>query len=101
MIDGSFWRPTSAKRGILLAMVLAMIVLHQSGLFGITESTALLFGWLPAQLAYDIAFNLVGVGILYAMYRAAPEPPAEYEPTMTDRDRGPTTETERPAAEGE
>jgi uncharacterized membrane protein YuzA (DUF378 family) len=86
MIGDSFWTPTKPKRAVLLAAVVLMVVFHQSGLFGLIDSTTLVFGWLPAQLAYDIAYLLVGFGILYAMYIVAPEPPAEHEPTVSETD---------------
>lgn len=81
MLRGSIWYPNTARSIVFLTVVVLMITIHQSQFLGLMDSTALVFGWLPMQLAYDIAFNLVGVGILYAMYRAAPEPPETHEPT--------------------
>lgn len=84
MLRGSIWWPNTLRSIVFLIVIALMIVLHQSEFVGLMDSTGLVFGWLPMQLAYDIAFNLVGVGILYALYRAAPKPPAEYEPTRED-----------------
>lgn len=80
MIRG-FWIPTNWKRAVLLLVLLVMVVLRQSELVGLMDSTALLFGWLPAQIAYDIALGLVATVLAYGIYLEAPEPPAEYEPT--------------------
>lgn len=84
MLRDSFWYPTTVRGGGLLLTVVAMIVLHQSEFLGLVDTTTLVFGWLPLQLAYDVLFNLVGVVVLYAMYRAAPTPPAGLEPTKED-----------------
>ena len=69
-----------------------MIVLHQSELFGLMDSELLFLGWLPAQIAYDVLYLLVGVGILCTMYLMAPQPPAEYDQnsreSRDDRQRG-------------
>ncbi|MFC6723672.1 hypothetical protein ACFQE1_04585 [Halobium palmae] len=81
MLRGSIWYPNSLRSIVFLTVVTLMIVLHQSQFLGLTDSTTLVFGWLPMQLAYDVAFNLVGVVVLYGMYRAAPEPPETHEPT--------------------
>lgn len=82
MIGDSFWTPKTPVRAALPAAVLGMVVLHQSELLGVMDSQALVFGWLPIQIAYDIAYLLVGVGILSAMYVMAPDPPAEYDATV-------------------
>lgn len=87
MIGDSFWSPTRPKRVVLLASVLVMVVLHQSELLGLMDSEMLVLGWLPAQIAYDIVYLLVGVGILYAMYLTAPQPPAEYDRMVDQKDR--------------
>lgn len=83
MFKGSFWYPNTPRKAAFLGVILAMVVLHGSSVVGLNDSTTLVFGWLPAQIAYDAAFNLVGAGVLYGMYRAAPSPPAEHEPTAT------------------
>ncbi|WP_440991842.1 hypothetical protein [Haloarchaeobius baliensis] len=81
MLKESFWWPDEPRRGLVLLVILAMVILHQSEVVGIVDSTTLVFGWLPIQLAYDILFNLFGVVVLYAMYRLAPEPPTDvFEP---------------------
>lgn len=90
MIGESFWAPKKPMRIVLLASVLAMVVLHQSELLGLMDSTILVFGWIPAQMAYDIAYLLVGVVILAVMYVVAPEPPAEYEPTVNADEKSAT-----------
>lgn len=87
MIGDSFWSPTRPKRVVLLVAVLGMVVLHQSELFGLMDSELLLLGWLPAQIAYDVLYLLVGVVILYAMYLMAPQPPAEYDQKVDQNSR--------------
>lgn len=79
MFKGSFWYPDSGKSIIVLALIGIMIVFHHSELVGLYDSTTLLFGWLPAQIAYDMAFNLAGFGILVLMYYLAPTPPERYD----------------------
>ena len=79
MFKNSFWYPNSPKRALLLALVPLMVVAHQSELVGLYDSTTLLFNWLPAQIAYDISFNLVGFVILVVMYYLAPDPPERYQ----------------------
>lgn len=86
MIGDSFWTPKTPLRAALLASVLAMVVLHQSELLGLMNSQALVFGWLPVQIAYDIAYLLVGVGILSVMYVVAPDPPADYDAKIDQED---------------
>ncbi|MFD1647831.1 hypothetical protein [Haloarchaeobius litoreus] len=75
MFRESFWWPDEPRRALVLLVILAMVVLHQSEVVGIVDSDTLVFGWLPIQIAYDAMFNLFGVVVLYAMYRLAPEPP--------------------------
>ncbi|RQG87936.1 hypothetical protein EA462_13825 [Natrarchaeobius halalkaliphilus] len=82
MLKGSFWYPQTVPRAILLLGVLIMIPLHQSELLGLMSTSTLVFGWVPLQLAYDVTLILSGVVVLYAMYRMAPEPPEEHEPTI-------------------
>lgn len=86
MIGDSFWTPKTPVRAVLPAAVLVMVVLHQSELLGVMDSQALIFGWLPIQIAYDIAYLLIGVGILSAMYVMAPDPPAEYDAKVEQDD---------------
>jgi hypothetical protein len=83
MLKDSFWYPNTPRKAVFIGLILVMIVLHGSAVVGLVDSTTLVFGWLPAQIAYDAAFNLIGAVILYGMYRAAPSPPAEHEPTAT------------------
>jgi len=84
MIGNSFWTPKRPVRIALLGAVLAMVVLHQSELFGLMSSQTLILGWIPVQIAYDVAYLLVGTAILAVMYLVAPEPPSEHEPTAGD-----------------
>lgn len=79
MLKGSLWYPDNGKKAALFIAICAMIVLHQSELVGLFGSTAIVFGWLPVQIAYDMVFNLVGFGILVVMYYLAPTPPERYE----------------------
>lgn len=81
MIGDSFWAPKRPVRIALLGAVLAMVVLHQSELLGLMDSQTLVLGWIPMQIAYDVAFLLVGTVILAVMYLVAPEPPSEHEAT--------------------
>lgn len=96
MFRDSFWWPDRPLRAAVLVVILAMVVLHQSELVGLLDSTTLVGGWLPAQLAYDVAFNLAGVVVLYAMYRLAPEPPADVASGTVATES--TTETESEVA---
>lgn len=73
MFKGSFWYPNSVSQALLLLAVLLMIPFHQSEIFGLMSTSTVIFGWLPLQLAYDVAYMLVGVGILFIMYQVAPE----------------------------
>lgn len=84
MIKNSVWWPADAKRAALLASVPLLIILRQSELFGLYDSTVLVFGWLPIQLAYDAALLLLAVVIGYAFYTQVPEPRIEEveEPTV-------------------
>lgn len=84
MIGDSFWTPKQPVRIALLGAVLAMVVLHQSGLIGLMNSQALILGWIPAQIAYDVAYLIVGTIILAVMYIVSPEPPAEHEATASE-----------------
>lgn len=80
MFKSSFWYPDDWKQGILLLAVLLMIPLHQSELFGLMESTAIVLGWIPAQIAFDIAFNIIAIVILILMYYLAPKPSEKHRP---------------------
>lgn len=79
MFRGSIWYPNSLRGVAFLGVIGLMIVVHQSQFLGLMDSTTLVFGWLPMQIAYDALFNLAGVGILYVLYRAAPEPSEVYD----------------------
>jgi hypothetical protein len=84
MVTNSFWTPKEPVRIALLGAVLAMVVLHQSELIGLMNSQALILGWIPAQIAYDVAYLIVGTVILAVMYVVSPEPPAEHEATASE-----------------
>lgn len=101
MIGDSFWTPKTPVRAALLASVLAMIVLHQSELLGLMDSQTLVFGWLPMQVAYDIAFLLVGVVILSVMYVVAPEPPAEHDAKLERNDEPSGDDSTEPVSPAE
>ncbi len=79
MFRGSIWYPNSLRGITFLGVIVLMVVLHQSQFLGLMDSTTLVFGWLPMQIAYDAVFNVIGIGILYVLYRAAPEPPETYD----------------------
>lgn len=79
MFRGSIWYPNSLRGITFLGVIVLMIGLHQSQFLGLMDSTTLVFGWLPMQIAYDALFNVIGIGILYVLYRAAPEPPETYD----------------------
>lgn len=101
MFKGSFWYPGTWKGKLVLVAVLVMIPLQQSELLGLMSSQYLVGGWLPLQLAYDFSYQLVGVVILYAMYRMAPSPPPEFEPTVTEQSSvtDAVTKEKRPAGD--
>lgn len=84
MIRG-FWVPTDWKRGAMVLAIVALIVLRQSELVGLMDSTSLVFGWLPAQLAYSILIGVAATIIAIVMYFEAPDPPAEFDPTVDER----------------
>ena len=77
-LGDSVWFPDSLRRGGTLAIVVLMVILHQSELLGLMDA-GLLFSWLPVQLAYDISFLLVGVVILYGIALTMPATPTESE----------------------
>lgn len=79
----SVWFPQSRDRAIVLATVIAMVVLHHSALLGLMDA-GLLFGWVPVQLAYDVVYLLLGVGILYWIAAMVPDGPEEHASTMAD-----------------
>lgn len=79
MIKGSLWYPNTGKQAALLVAVCAMVVLHHSELVGLYDSTTILFGWIPMQIAYDMAFNVIGFAILVVMYYLAPTAPDRYK----------------------
>lgn len=76
----SVWFPQSRDRAIVLATVVAMVVLHHSELLGLMDA-GLLFGWVPVQLAYDIVYLLLGVGILYWIATMVPDGSEEHAST--------------------
>lgn len=90
------WGKVTWKQGFLAIAVIVMTILHQSELLGIAGSTTLVFGWLPAQLAYDAAFNLLGFVILAIFYQIAPE----YSEEADLLTRGADTSGETAAAGG-
>lgn len=69
MFKNSFFYPDSLEKAILLVLILLMIPLRQSEIFGLMDSTALVFGWVPAQIAYD--FLYVTAGTLLVVYIVA------------------------------
>lgn len=80
----SLWFPQSRDQASVLLVVSIMVVAHHSSLLGLMDA-GLLFGWLPIQLTYDIAYLLVGVGILVWIARKIPDPTEEYaSPTRTE-----------------
>lgn len=72
MFSTSFWAPNTPRKIAILGVIGLMVVLHFTELTPVYDSTYLVFGWLPLQLAYDIAYHLVGVGIIYVLYRMSP-----------------------------
>ena len=79
-LGDSVWFPNSVRRAGTLAVIILMMILHQSEFLGLMDA-GLLFGWLPVQLAYDISFLLVGVVVLYGIARTMPTTPPEYGPS--------------------
>ncbi len=96
-LGDSVWFPRSADRATVLAVVILMVILHQSELLGLMDA-GLLFGWLPVQLAYDISFLLVGSVIVYWITTVVSATPDEYGSTdqteeSTTSESPSTTET--------
>lgn len=79
----SVWFPQSRDRATVLATVTVMVVLHHSGLLGLMNA-GLLFGWVPIQLAYDVVYLLLGIGILYWIATMVPDGPEEQPSTIPD-----------------
>lgn len=77
MFKNSIWWPGDARRGVLLLSILFLIVIRQNEIFGLMDSTMLVFGWFPIQLAFDTLLGIIAVVIAYGFYRAAPEPDLE------------------------
>jgi len=71
MFRDSVWYPSSPRNAAIVAMLVVMILLHHTSLLGLTDA-GLLFGWLPVQLAYDLAYTLLSVLLLYWVYTVAP-----------------------------
>lgn len=96
---GAFWYPTLDRRGALLGVFLLLLVLHFNELFGLSTSTALVFGWLPVNMAYYIGLNVLHVAFLVLLYYNWPDPKDEdvLEPTPVQRD----TAAAPAAAEGD
>lgn len=61
------------RRLSLWAAVVLMVALTESSWLGLYDSTALLFGWLPAQLAYDIGYTVLALPLLYGFARRVPD----------------------------
>lgn len=76
MFKNSFFYPDSLEKAILLVLILLMIPLRQSEIFGLMDSTALVFGWVPAQIAYDFLYVTAGtLLIVYITFRYASRTP--------------------------
>ncbi|MBI3269027.1 MAG: DUF3311 domain-containing protein [Planctomycetes bacterium] len=56
-------------RRLLTALVLALIVLHQD--FWLWKDARLVFGFLPAGLAYHAAYSVAAAGLLALLVRFA------------------------------
>lgn len=90
------WFPRSADRAAVLAVVILMVILHQSELLGLMDA-GLLFGWLPVQLAYDFAFLFVGSIIVYwitTVVAATPDKSGSTDQTEESVTADPSTTTE-------
>ena len=72
MFKESVWYPSSPRNAAVLVMLVGMVLLHHTSLFGLTDA-GLLFGWLPIQLAYDLAYTVLAVLLLYWVYMVAPK----------------------------
>lgn len=92
VLGDSVWFPHSVRRARILAVVIVMVILHQSELLGLMDA-GLLFGWLPVQLAYDISFLLISVIVLYWIATTVPATPDEYGPNSQAEE---STTTESP-----
>jgi len=71
---GAFWYPTLDRRGALLGLFFVLLLLHFDEIFGIAGSTALVFDWLPATMAYHIGINVLHVAFMVLIYLNWPEP---------------------------
>jgi hypothetical protein len=96
-LGDSVWFPRSADRAAVLAVVILMVILHQSELLGLMDA-GLLFGWVPVQFAYDILFLLIGSVIVYWIATVVSATPDEYGSTdqteeSATTDTSTTTET--------
>lgn len=74
MFKDSIWYPKDKTRSALLTIIIGMVAVHESSVFGLLHQETLVLGWLPAQLFYDVLYNVVGVGVIYAVYRSVRVP---------------------------
>jgi hypothetical protein len=79
MFKDSIWYPDTPIKFVIVAAVVAMVVLHHTSFTPIYSSTYLVFGWIPVQIAYDIALLLVSMIVLFGMYKASPDTPPKFE----------------------
>lgn len=76
-LSNSVWYPSSWRQLTVPVLVILMVLLHQSELFGLMDA-GVIFGWMPVQFAYDVGYSLFAVVLLYWTYIICPDPPAEY-----------------------
>ena len=72
MFKNSVWYPDTPRNAAIVALVVVMVLLHETSLLGLMDA-GLLFGWLPIQLAYDIGYSILAVLLLYWVYTVAPK----------------------------
>ena len=75
MLEDSLWYPNDRYSVAFVLVVVLTIVGHMTELIGLTESTAIVLGWIPLPFAYHIGYTLAGGLVLYGFYRVAPDPP--------------------------
>jgi hypothetical protein len=83
MLGDSFWIPRNGQRAVLLLGIVAVIVLHESSIVGLMYDTTLVGGWLPVLIVYTLGYQILGIGITYAVYRMIPDPPEDITPDRT------------------
>jgi uncharacterized membrane protein len=72
MFKDSVWYPNTPRNAAIVVMLVGMVILHHSSVLGLMDA-GLLFGWLPIQLAFDLAYTILAVILLYWVYTVSPK----------------------------